>query len=76
MPLPGDTVTYTFTLQNIGDIALDQISVIDSVLGDVSSYFPTRGQRSSGPAQEPRTGLARSAQWVLLGGGRGELPVA
>jgi len=40
MPLPGDTVTYTFTLQNTGDIALDQISVIDSVLGDVSSYFP------------------------------------
>ena len=36
----GDLITYTYTLVNTGDVALDQISVIDSLLGDVAASFP------------------------------------
>jgi uncharacterized repeat protein (TIGR01451 family) len=36
----GDLVTYTFVLENTGDVALERISVIDTLLGDLSALFP------------------------------------
>jgi len=36
----GDTITYTYALLNTGDVTLEQISVVDTLLGDVSSAFP------------------------------------
>jgi len=36
----GDLITYTYTLENTGDVALDRISVNDSLLGDVAASFP------------------------------------
>jgi uncharacterized repeat protein (TIGR01451 family) len=35
----GDTVTYTITVTNIGDEDLDGVTVMDSVLGDLSDSF-------------------------------------
>ena len=36
----GDTVTYTITVTNTGNIALTNITVMDSILGDLSASFP------------------------------------
>jgi hypothetical protein len=38
----GDLITYTFTIQNTGDVALTRISVEDTVLGVLSDMFPPR----------------------------------
>jgi uncharacterized repeat protein (TIGR01451 family) len=35
----GDTVTYTITVTNIGDEDLDDVTVVDTVLGDLSASF-------------------------------------
>lgn len=40
--LPGDVVTYTYTIENTGDIALERIVVVDTLLGDLSDLFPDR----------------------------------
>jgi uncharacterized repeat protein (TIGR01451 family) len=37
---PGDVVTYTYTLQNTGDVTLNRVSVDDTLLGDVTISFP------------------------------------
>ena len=36
----GDSVDYTFTIRNTGNIDLELVSVIDDVIGDLSSEFP------------------------------------
>ena len=36
----GSTVTYTIGIENTGDIALENITVDDSLLGDLSGDFP------------------------------------
>jgi len=36
----GDSVTYTFKLCNEGDFAANRGSVTDTLLGDLTSYFP------------------------------------
>ncbi|MBF7097385.1 DUF7507 domain-containing protein, partial [Alkalibacter mobilis] len=36
----GDTVNYTFVIENTGDIELTRTSVIDDVLGDLTDQFP------------------------------------
>jgi uncharacterized repeat protein (TIGR01451 family) len=36
----GDTITYTFLLHNTGDVALNQSSVSDTLLGDLNTLFP------------------------------------
>ena len=36
----GDTVTYRITVTNTGDEVLDGVTVMDSVLGDLSASFP------------------------------------
>jgi uncharacterized repeat protein (TIGR01451 family) len=35
----GDTITYTITVNNTGDATITRVSVVDSLLGDVSSSF-------------------------------------
>ena len=35
----GDTVTYTITVTNTGDEDLDSVTVMDTVLGDLSAAF-------------------------------------
>ena len=35
----GDTVTYTITVTNVGDEDLDDVTVMDTVLGDLSASF-------------------------------------
>ena len=35
----GDTVTYTITVRNTGDEDLDNVTVVDSILGDLSASF-------------------------------------
>jgi uncharacterized repeat protein (TIGR01451 family) len=35
----GDTVTYTITVTNTGDEDLDNVTVVDSILGDLSGLF-------------------------------------
>jgi uncharacterized repeat protein (TIGR01451 family) len=35
----GDTVTYTITVTNTGDEDLDNVTVVDSILGDLSASF-------------------------------------
>jgi uncharacterized repeat protein (TIGR01451 family) len=37
----GDTITYTFLLQNSGDVALTLISALDTLLGNLEAFFPT-----------------------------------
>jgi uncharacterized repeat protein (TIGR01451 family) len=39
---PGDTITYTYVIENTGDVAITEISVVDSLLGDLSGLFPDR----------------------------------
>ena len=36
---PGDTVTYTITVTNTGDEDLDGVTVMDTILGDLSASF-------------------------------------
>ena len=36
----GDEVTYTICIENAGDWALEDITVEDSIFGDISAYFP------------------------------------
>ena len=36
----GDVVTYAICIENTGDWALEDITVIDDMLGDLSEYFP------------------------------------
>ena len=36
---PGDTVTYTITVTNTGDEDLDNVKVMDTILGDLSASF-------------------------------------
>jgi uncharacterized repeat protein (TIGR01451 family) len=36
----GDPVTYTFVLSNDGDAEVNRVSVIDTLLGDISASFP------------------------------------
>jgi uncharacterized repeat protein (TIGR01451 family) len=36
----GDLVTYTIVIENTGDVALHEISVTDTLLGDLSGYLP------------------------------------
>ena len=35
----GDSVTYTIAIENTGDLTLEHISVVDTVLGDLSAFF-------------------------------------
>jgi uncharacterized repeat protein (TIGR01451 family) len=35
----GDTITYTITIANTGDVALENVTVSDSLLGDLSASF-------------------------------------
>jgi uncharacterized repeat protein (TIGR01451 family) len=37
--LPGDIITYTICITNCGDIDLEHITVIDTILGDLSASF-------------------------------------
>jgi len=45
----GDLITYTFTIQNTGDVALTRISVEDTVLGVLSDLFPPRIESGDPP---------------------------
>jgi len=36
----GQTITYTFVIHNTGDVGLVRVSVIDTLLGDISADFP------------------------------------
>ena len=36
----GDPVTYTFVICNVGDITVNRGSVTDTVLGDLTAFFP------------------------------------
>jgi uncharacterized repeat protein (TIGR01451 family) len=36
----GELVTYTISIENTGDVALNEISADDSLLGDLSAAFP------------------------------------
>jgi len=36
----GDVITYTITVENTGDCVLTDVTVIDSLLGDLTSYLP------------------------------------
>ncbi|MCW3985520.1 MAG: PKD domain-containing protein [Candidatus Bathyarchaeota archaeon] len=36
----GDTITYTITVRNTGDCPLYGVTVIDTLLGDLTSYLP------------------------------------
>jgi len=35
----GDTITYTICVSNCGDVGLEHITVVDSILGDLSGSF-------------------------------------
>jgi uncharacterized repeat protein (TIGR01451 family) len=35
----GDIITYTITIANTGDVDLENVTVMDSLLGDLSAYF-------------------------------------
>jgi uncharacterized repeat protein (TIGR01451 family) len=36
----GDSVTYTFEICNVGDVPVNRVSVNDTVLGGLTSFFP------------------------------------
>ena len=36
----GDSVTYTFRICNVGDITVNRGSVTDTLLGDLTAFFP------------------------------------
>ncbi|UCF08892.1 MAG: DUF11 domain-containing protein, partial [Thermoplasmata archaeon] len=36
----GDTVTYTFTVSNVGDCPLYDVTVIDTIFGNLTGYLP------------------------------------
>ncbi len=36
----GEIVTYAYTIENMGDVALNLVSAADSLLGDISGSFP------------------------------------
>jgi uncharacterized repeat protein (TIGR01451 family) len=56
----GDSVTYHITVTNTGDIALDRVSVVDSLSGNITTSFPATlaVSASSGPVAFTRTVLA------------------
>ena len=43
----GDEVTYTFSIENTGDVDLDLVSVIDTIIGTITSYVPAAGETLS-----------------------------
>jgi uncharacterized repeat protein (TIGR01451 family) len=45
----GDTITYTFVIENLGDVDLNRISAIDTLLGDVTGAFPDILDPQAGP---------------------------
>jgi uncharacterized repeat protein (TIGR01451 family) len=45
----GETITYTFEIENTGDVALSRVSVIDTLLGDVTDSFPQDLQPAAAP---------------------------
>jgi uncharacterized repeat protein (TIGR01451 family) len=45
----GDLVTYSFTIQNTGDVALTRISVEDTLLGELTESFPSRLEAGDPP---------------------------
>jgi len=55
---PGDTVTYDIIITNTGDVTLNRISAIDSLLGDVTASFPA----SLAPGASVTVTLMRTAQ--------------
>ncbi len=36
----GDSITYTFEICNVGDVTVNRGTVIDTLLGDISTFFP------------------------------------
>ncbi|MBI2852664.1 MAG: DUF11 domain-containing protein [Chloroflexi bacterium] len=36
----GDPITYTFVITNTGDVQLNRISAVDTLIGDLTSSFP------------------------------------
>ncbi|MHC5001207.1 MAG: DUF7507 domain-containing protein, partial [Planctomycetota bacterium] len=36
----GDTINYTITIENCGDVDLELITVVDSLVGDITAFFP------------------------------------
>jgi uncharacterized repeat protein (TIGR01451 family) len=36
----GDTVTYSFRVENIGDCILEDVTLVDTIFGDLTSYLP------------------------------------